>query len=249
MTAIVRYMLGMAMVLALDDSSDGRRQGDHRPRRLRLDVGPDRRQAEAGDRPRDAAQRAAVDAGRSRARLHGLRPSREGQLRRHRADRPAGRRHRERDHHCRRQSEIPRQDAADRRRQAGRRSAQIHRGQGDRHPHHRRARDLQCRPLRARQGARAVRRRFHRPCRRLRADGGRGQAGRLPRREHRRQIHPGRRRQAGWRTRWSRPSSRPRRRRRRNPPRRPSRKSRNSISCRPSCSPRAAIRSRTATPG
>ena len=40
----------------------------------------------------------------------------------------------------------------------------------------------------------AVGRRFHRPCRRLRADGGGGQAGRLPRRKHRRQIHPGRRR-------------------------------------------------------
>ena len=95
---------------------------------------------------------------------------------------------------CRRQSEIPRQDAADRRRQAGRRSAEIHRGQGDRHPHHRRARDLQRRPLRARQGTGGGGRRFHRPCRRLRPDGGRGQAGRLPRRKHRRQIHPGRRR-------------------------------------------------------
>ncbi len=52
--------------------------------------GADRRQAEARDRPRVAAQRAAVDARRSRTRLHGLWPSREGQLRRHRADRPAG---------------------------------------------------------------------------------------------------------------------------------------------------------------
>ena len=92
-------------------------------------------------------------------------------------------------------SEIPRQDAADRRRQAGRRGAEIHRGQGDRHPDHRRARDVQRRPLRARQGTGGVRRRLHRPCRRLRPDGGRRQAGRLPCRQHRRQIHPGVRRE------------------------------------------------------
>ena len=152
---------------------------------------PDRRQAEAGDRPRIAAHRAAVGAGRHRARLHGLWPSRKGQLRRHRADRAAA---------AGTASAIT--AAADslkflgktpltRRRQAGGRGAEIHRGQGDRHPHHRRARDLRRRPLRARQGARSVRRRFHRPCRRLRPDGGRGQAGRLPRRKHRRQIHPG----------------------------------------------------------
>ena len=138
-----------------------------------------------------------------------------------------------------------------RRRQAGRRSAQIHRGQGDRHPHHRRAGDLQCRPLRARQGARAVRRRFHRPRRRLRADGGRGQAGRVSGRKYRRQIHPGRRRQGagGCAGRDRRRRLRPNPPRRLNPRRRLSRKSRSSTSCRPSCLPKAAIRSGTAMPG
>ena len=144
-----------------------------------------------------------IDPGRHRARPHGLWPSRKGHLRGHRADRAAAGRHRQRHHRPPPTSEIPRQDAAVGRRQAGRRSAEIHRGQGDRHPDHRRARDLQCRPLRARQGARAVRRRFHRPCRRLRPDRGRGQAGRLPRRKHRRQIYPGLGRRRRCRTRWS----------------------------------------------
>ena len=96
--------------------------------------------------------RAAVDPHRQGDRLHGLWPSREGQLRRHRADRAAAGGLGERDFRRRRQHEIPRQDAADRRRQAGGRGVEIHRGQGDRHPDHRRARDVQRRPLRARQG-------------------------------------------------------------------------------------------------
>ena len=78
-----------------------------------------------------------------------------------------------------------------RRRQAGRRGAEIHRGKVDGHPHHRRHRDLRGRSLRARQGTRTIGRRLHRPCRRLRPDRRRGQGSRLPRREHRRQISAG----------------------------------------------------------
>ena len=149
----------------------------------------------------------------------------------------------------RRQAEIPRQDAAVGRREAGRRSAEIHRGQGDGDPHHRWARNLQRRPLRGRQGAGAGRRRLHRPCRRLRPDGGGGQAGRLPRREHRRQIYPGRRRGRAEGRAGRRPSSSRRPRRRRPRPGAGAGDSRSSTSCRRCCWPKAAIRSPTAMPG
>ena len=195
MAGLARSVAAAILLFVDDDARLCRQQGHHHSRCFRLDVGADRRQAEARNRPRIAENRAAVGPRRRRDRLHGLWPSRKGQLRRHRTDRAAAGRFGKRHLGRRRQPEISRQDAADRGRQAGGRSAEIHRGQGDRRPHHRRARNLRRRPLRAGQGAGGLRRRFHRRCRRLRPDRRRRQADRLPRRQHRRQIHPGLRRE------------------------------------------------------
>ena len=97
------------------------------------------------------AARAPVGARRSRTRLHGLWPSRQGKLRRHRADRAAGGRappapSPRRRTRCTPKGKTPISDAV----QAGGRESPLHRGEGDRDPHHRRPRDLRRRPLRGR---------------------------------------------------------------------------------------------------
>lgn len=181
--------VGVCRPAAVRHADAGRRESHHHPRWLRLDVGADRRQGPDRDRPRDAEPGAGGCPRRARARLHELRASREGFVRRHRTLGAAGRRNRRGDQPGSRGDHAEGQDADLGCGAARGRGPQIHRGQGDGDPDHRRARDLRGRSLRAGELARNSGRRLHYPCGRLRAHRRRGQAGGLPRREYRRQVY------------------------------------------------------------